>query len=141
MNRVQITSARLLKRSLYSSRSVQASAANAREQLGDVERQISNLVRLAAAGAGDVAGLARTIQELEERRRARATLTARTPRQRSGSRRALETQLRSPLDQWRELLREDVAGARPVLDSLLTGRIVITPHLDAPRQSSTCVSR
>lgn len=116
---------------------VQTSAADAREQLADVEQQIRNLTAVAAAGAGDVAGLVQALRELEARRRGLTALTSRTQRQRTArnSRRALETQLRSRLDDWRDVLRSNVSDARPVLDALLVGRIVITPHLDAPRSA------
>ena len=64
-------------------------------------------------------------------------LTTRSPRlrQAASSRRALEAQLRPRVNNWREMLQANVAKARPVFDALLAGRIVTTPHPDAPRSA------
>ena len=114
---------------------VQTSAADAREQLADVEKQIRNLTKVAAAGAGDVAGLVQALRELETRRRSLTALTSRSQRQRAAasSRRALEAQLRSRWEHWRDVLstRDNVAEARPVLELLLAGRIRVTPRPQA----------
>ena len=46
--------------------------------------------------------------------------------------REIEATLRSRFADCRGLLRQNVAEARSVLQSLLTGRIEVTPHTDSP---------
>jgi hypothetical protein len=109
------------------------------KQLADVEQQIRTLATSLAAGAGDVAGLVQTLTKLEARRRSLTSLTSRTPRQRAAasSGRAIERQLRTRLEAWRDLLRSNINEARPVLESLLDGRIQITPRIDTPTHAPT----
>ena len=55
----------------------------------------------------------------------------RPQRRTAADRGALEASLRDRLEDWRRLLRRNVVQARPVLETLLAGRVIVTPRLVA----------
>jgi hypothetical protein len=98
-------------------------------QLAQLEEECVKLVS-AAAARGQVAGLVRALQEREAQK---ATLRAELAG--AGSQHRLQaseaTRVRRELsqlaDDWRGVLVNDPANARPIVSKLLTGRVTFTP--------------
>jgi site-specific DNA recombinase len=112
----------------------------AREELANLRKRIANLTAAIADGADDVLSLVNALRALEARSRTLTALTSRSRSQRppANQRARLEAQLRQRFDNWRDLLRGDVAAARPVLEILLAGRITVTPHQGSPTSAPIC---
>jgi site-specific DNA recombinase len=102
-------------------------------ELAAIDRELDRLTSLAAQGASDIPAVLAALRARQERRRvltAEAEAMAR-PARPGRSPRALEADLRARMEDWRGLLRRNAAEARPVLQTLLDGRIVVTPRTDA----------
>lgn len=95
-------------------------------ELATLDAEMARLAEVAATagpGIGAIAEALRTRQERRTRllrRQAAAVATARPS--------VPQTALRARLEDWRGMLRRNVAEARPVLDLLLADRIVVTPR-------------
>jgi hypothetical protein len=102
-------------------------------ELAAIDAELGRLTALAAAGGSEIPAV---LDGLRSRQTRRAAIVA---RQSAAVRRsrpvasgaALRLDLRARLTDWRGLLRRNVAEARPVLETLLAGRVVVTPHVIA----------
>ncbi len=98
----------------------------------DVE--LAQLAELGAAAGANVTPIAEAIRARQARREAllarQAALRKRVrPAVASGG---LRADLARRLADWRSLLRQNVAAARPVIELLLAGRVVVTPRRRLP---------
>ncbi len=100
----------------------------ARRELGQLEGQIVRLVS-AIAMAGDVPSLAAALRERETRKRelCRQLESFPTLDVKVQDKSAVVARLREFVDDWETTLRRNVQDARRMLQSLLIGRIVLTP--------------
>lgn len=100
-------------------------------ELAALDAELARLAEVAAT-AGDVGAIAAALRARQVRRDA---LVARQTRAKARSRpqgagKALAAALRGRFEDWRGMLRRNVQQARPVLEALLAGRVVVTPQCD-----------
>jgi site-specific DNA recombinase len=110
-----------------------------RRQIAALDRELERLTALAAAGGADIPTVLEALRTRQERRRVLSGQAERSPRprQRARSGDEIEAQLRGRFADFRALLRRNVPFSRPVLEALLTGRIVVTPRPEStPRAAS-----
>jgi hypothetical protein len=106
-------------------------------EVAALDGEMRRLTELAAA-AGDVAVVGEALRVRQARRDAltkRQARAAAAQRRHSPTADAVAAALSARLADWRGLLRRNVAEARPVLDALLAGRVMVTPRRareDAP---------
>ena len=104
------------------------------EQAAKLRKEIGNLAEAVAVTAGSVEPLARKLSERQERLsgiEARLKLLKVAPEVLSLEVRRLESCVRKRLEQFRELLDQDPAEARKVVEALLDGLMKFTP-LETP---------
>jgi site-specific DNA recombinase len=100
-------------------------------ELASVDRELANLADTAARGGAVPVILERLADRDREQKRLRAELARLQGRERPvQNTKALKNELRALLSRWDELLMGNVAEARPVLDDVLTDRIVFQPNRD-----------
>jgi hypothetical protein len=95
-----------------------------------VDRELERLTALAAQGGADIPTVLAALRTRQERRGGAGDCGRSAP----GAVCAIEAQLRARVKDWRALLRRNVGNARPVIQTLLAGRIAVTPQaLDMPK--------
>lgn len=105
---------------------------DATAEIRTLDAELARLASVVATGGGDIPAVMEALRRRQARRDALAARqTARPRRSRPGATgAALRRDLRARLADWRTLLRRNVTEARPVLEVLLAGRVIVTPRLD-----------
>jgi site-specific DNA recombinase len=100
-------------------------------ELAALDGELARLTALAASGGSDIPAVLEGLRSRQARRDAlmgRQAAAAKTSRPVAVGA-ALRRDLRAKLNDWRGLLRRNVAAARPVLETLLAGRVLVTPRM------------
>jgi hypothetical protein len=108
-------------------------AAQASREIASLDRELERLTGLAALGGAEIPAVLEALRARQARREslARVRGTHRRQLRRGDSRREIESALRARLSNYRDLIRRNVSEARLVLETLLSGRIAVTPHATA----------
>ena len=111
----------------------QAERATLAGELATLDAELARLTALAASGGLEIPAVLDGLRSRQARRDAllarQAALGRRAHPAASGA--VLRRTLRTKLADWRGLLRRNVTEARPVIEALLAGRVIVTPRLKA----------
>ena len=112
-----------------------AGADDAAQEIRSLDAELQRLTMLAASGASDIPAVMEGLRTRQDRKRSLVALLSRSARQRPATAIGADvaSELRWRCADWRSLLRRNVAEARPVVELLLGGRVVVTPRQDSPR--------
>jgi site-specific DNA recombinase len=101
-------------------------------ELTEIDAELARLTAVVALGGADLPTIVEALRSRQARRNAlvarQAVRAVKSRPAATGA--ALRRDLRARLADWRMLLTRNVTEARPVLELLLAGRVVVTPRLD-----------
>jgi hypothetical protein len=97
------------------------------ETLAALDLEAERLAALTAAGLGDLPAVIDRLKVIQSQR-ATVTRLTETPASKPKSRGELRAMLQQAAQEWRSALQANPVEAKPVLELMLTGRIVITPR-------------